>query len=63
MDIRWNGKELAFETCSASADLLGHGCSYTDFKRLMKGIWYEGSYDLDKACLQTFELSSAYFLK
>lgn len=51
MDIIWNGKDLAFETCAASANELGTGCSYTDFKRLMKKIWYDGPYDLDQACL------------
>ena len=47
MDIIWNGKELAFETCAASANAFGNGCSYTDFKRLMKYIWYDGPEDLD----------------
>lgn len=50
VDVRWNGKDLAFEKCAGSADQNGTGCSYTDFKTLMKSLWYDG--DLKEDCLE-----------
>ena len=35
INIQFDGKSLAFQACEQSADLLGNGCSYTDFKALM----------------------------
>lgn len=32
VDVIWNGNELGFDACSASAKLNGTGCSYADFK-------------------------------
>ena len=43
----FDGKSLAFESCNESADLLGNGCSYSDFKTFVDSIWYEGPYTLD----------------
>jgi len=52
VDVRWNGNNLGFDACKASAHLDGTGCSYTDFKNQMAGIWYDGmsSTNLDVAC-------------
>lgn len=52
--VIWNGNDLAFAACSASAKADGTGCSYPDFKSQMASIWYAGysADDLDEACNQ-----------
>ena len=54
VDIIWNGVPLGFNACSNTSLSDGTGCSYTDFKSLMAGIWYNGysTDNLDVACNQ-----------